>query len=137
MRDGTQSGRAELRRVGTKDLMSELARKASELARAEVALAKAEVKSDLRAEIKMASGLGIAGVCALLALGLLLLAVVLGIAEAGWMPGWAAALVVAAVVLAIGTAAGLIGWSKRVRSPLDATRRSIEENVKWAKERIA
>ena len=44
---------------------------------------------------------------------------------------------VAAVVLAVGTVAGLVGWSKRVKVPLEKTRRSIEGNVKWAKERIA
>ena len=53
------------------------------------------------------------------------------------MPGWAASLVVAAVVLAIGTAAGLWGWAKRVKKPLDTTRRSLQENVRFAKERIA
>ena len=137
MERSTHAGRPDLRQLGTRDLMTELARKASELAKAEVALAKAEVKSDLRAEIKMASGLGIAGVCALWTVSLLLLAAVFGIVEAGWLPGWAAALVVAAVVLLIGTIAGLVGWSKRVRTPLDKTRRSLEQNVKWAKERIA
>jgi hypothetical protein len=117
--------------------VTQLAHKASELARAEVALAKAEVKADLRSEIKMASGLGIAGVCAIWTVSLLLVAVVFGIVEAGWMPAWAAALAVAAVVLLVGTVAGLVGWSKRVRKPLERTRRSVEENVKWAKERIA
>ena len=129
--------RPELHRLPTRDLVTELARKASELARAEVALAKAEVKQDLRSEIKMASGLGIAGVCAILTIAMLLVAAVFGIAEAGWAPGWLAALIVAAVVLAIGTVAGLVGWGKRVKAPLDSTRRSLEENVKWAKERIA
>lgn len=137
MDGSTQAVRPNLRQLGTRDLMTELARKASELARAEVALAKAEVKSDLRSEIKMASGLGIAGVCALLTIALLLVAAVFGIVEAGWLPGWAAALVVAALVLLVGTIAGLVGWSKRVRTPLHKTRRSLEENVKWAKERIA
>jgi uncharacterized membrane protein YqjE len=120
-----------------RDVVAALASKASELARAEVALAKAEVKQDLRAEIRMASGLGIAGVCALLTVALLLVSVVFALAESGTLPGWAAALVVAGVVLAIGTVAGLVGWAKRVKTPLDSTRRSLSENVKWAKERIA
>jgi uncharacterized membrane protein YqjE len=126
-----------LRAVPTKDLFTELARKASALARKEVELAKAEVKADIRSSARMASGLGVAGVCALVALQLLLLALVLALAEAEVMPGWAAALVVAAVVLAVGTVAGLWGWSKRVRKPLDTTRRSVKENVRWARERIA
>jgi hypothetical protein len=129
--------RPNLRELANRDLVAQLARKTSELARAEVALAKAEVKADIRSEIKMASGLGVAGVCAIWTVSLLLVAAVLGIAEAGWLPGWAAALVVAGAVLLVGTIAGLVGWSKRVRTPLAKTRRSLEENLKWAKERIA
>jgi putative superfamily III holin-X len=85
----------------------------------------------------MASGLGVAGVCALCTLNLLLVAIVFGLREGEVMSGWLAALVVAAVVLAIGTIAGLVGWKRRVRQPLDATRRSVEDNVRWAKERLA
>jgi hypothetical protein len=101
-----------------------------------VALAKSEVKEDIRSEIRMASGLGVAGVCALMTLQLLLVALVLALSEADVMSGWLAALVVAAVVLAIGTVAGWIGWAKRVKKPLDATRRTVEENVRWVKERM-
>ncbi|HSD22484.1 MAG TPA: phage holin family protein [Anaeromyxobacter sp.] len=126
-----------MRASSTKDLVTQLAQKVSLLAKKEVELAKAELKEDLRSEIKMASGLGVAGVCALVTLQLLLTAIVFALFEAEVMPGWAASLVVAAVVLAIGTAAGLWGWAKRVTKPLDTTRRSIEENVRFAKERIA
>jgi hypothetical protein len=126
-----------LRDMATKDLVAELARKASELARKEIELAKTEVRADLRASASMAKGLGVAGVCALVTLQLLLVALVFALAEGDVLPGWAASLVVAAVVLAIGTAAGLWGWAKRVRKPLDTTRRSVKENLRWAKERIA
>ncbi|HET9594894.1 MAG TPA: phage holin family protein [Anaeromyxobacteraceae bacterium] len=130
-----QAGRLD--RVPTKDLVRELAQKASLLAKKEIALAKSEAKEDLRAEIKMASGLGVAGVCALCTLNLLLVAVVFALFEAELLHGWLAALLVAAVVLAIGTIAGLVGWSKRVRKPLSTTRRSIEDGVRLAKERMA
>ena len=126
-----------LRRMPTKDLVTELARKASALARKEVELAKAEVRDDVRSSARMAGGLGVAGVCALVTLQMLLVALVFALAEGGVMPGWAAALLVAAVVLGIGTVAGLWGWAKRVRKPLDTTRRSVRENVRWAKERLA
>jgi O-antigen/teichoic acid export membrane protein len=76
-------------------------------------------------------------VCALVTLQLLLTAVVFALFEGDVLPGWAASLVVAAVVLAIGTGVGLWGWAKRVRKPLDTTRRSVEETVRFAKERIA
>ena len=53
------------------------------------------------------------------------------------LPEWAAALIVAAGVLLVGTVAGLLGWGKRVKNPMETTRRSIKEDVQWAKERIA
>ncbi len=126
-----------LRQMKTRDIVTELARKASLLVKKEVELAKAEVKADIRTEIKMASGLGVAGVCALLTVQLLLTAVVLALMQGGVLPGWAAALVVAAVVLAVGTGVGLWGWARRVRKPLDTSRHSLQEDVRWAKERIA
>jgi tetrahydromethanopterin S-methyltransferase subunit C len=127
----------QLRDRSVKDLVTEIAQKASLLARKEVALAKAEVKEQLRAEVKMASGLGVAGVCALLTLNMLLVAGVFALAEAGFTRGWVAALLVGLAVLLIGAVAGLLGWRKRVREPLPATRRTVGENVRWAKERMA
>jgi uncharacterized membrane protein YqjE len=126
-----------LRGMRTRDLVSELASKGRLLARKEIELAKAEIKADLRREARMAGGLGVAGLCALFTVQLLLVAVVLALMEGGVLPGWAAALVVAAVVLAVGTAAGLWGWATRVRTPLDTTRRSLREDVRWAKEQVA
>jgi hypothetical protein len=126
-----------LRRMPMKDLVTEVARKASALAKKEVELAKAEVRADLRSEVKMASGLGAAGLCAIWGVELLLVAIVLAVMQAGVLPGWAAALILAAIVFAIGAGVGLWGWSRRVTKPLDTTRRSVEENVRWAKERIA
>jgi uncharacterized membrane protein YqjE len=126
-----------LRGLTARELVTELAQKASLLARKEVELAKVEAREQLRAEVKMASGLGVAGVCALLTVQLLLVSVVFALAEAEIVRGWLASLIVAAVVLAIGTVAGLMGWKKRVRKPLPATRRSVQENVRWAKERVA
>jgi Putative Actinobacterial Holin-X, holin superfamily III len=136
-RQATSAERANLRALSLRELVTELTRKASLLARKEIALAKSEAKEDLRAEIRMASGLGVAGVCALITVQLLLVAVVFALAEAEVMSGWLAALVVAAVVLAIGTVAGLVGWAKRVRVPLDTTRRTVQENLRWVKERTA
>jgi uncharacterized membrane protein YqjE len=136
-RPGSRSAPDPLRQLRTRDLVGELARKASLLARKEVELAKAELRADVKREIRMASGLGVAGVCALLVLQLLLVAIVLALMEGGILRGWAAALVVAAIVLAIGAAAGLWGWARRVRKPLDSSRRSLREDVRWAKEQIA
>jgi hypothetical protein len=127
----------DLRRLPLRDLVSEIARKASLLARTEIELAKTEAKDDLRKEIKMAGGLGVAGICALVTVVMLLVTAAFALQEAGVMAGWLASLLLAAAVLAIGTIAGLWGWAKRVRRPLDTTRRSMQENVRWAKDRIA
>jgi len=126
-----------LRAMRTKDIVTELTRKGRLLARKEIELARVEVKADIQREIRMVSGLGVAGLCALFTVQLLLVAVVLALMEGGVLPGWAAALVVAAVVLAVGAAAGLWGWTRRVRTPLDSSRRSLRENVRWAKEQLA
>ncbi|MFT3917383.1 MAG: phage holin family protein [Anaeromyxobacteraceae bacterium] len=125
-----------LRGVATRDLVGEVARKASELVKKEIELAKAEVKADVRAEVRMAAGLGVAAVCAILFLAMLLVAAAFGLAAAG-LPPWAAALIVAAAVGVVGGVAAAWGWAKRVRRPLETTRRSLEENVRWAKERLA
>jgi Putative Actinobacterial Holin-X, holin superfamily III len=137
--EGTVAQRpdAQLQDLSVKTLVTEIAQKASLLARKEVALAKAEVREQLRAEVGMASRLGVAGVCALLTLALLLVAGVFALAEAQLMRGSVAALLFALAVLLIGTVAGLLGWRRRVREPLPATRRSVEENLRWAKERMA
>jgi uncharacterized membrane protein YqjE len=128
---------ARLRGLTVRELVAELAHKGSQLARKEVELARAEVREDLRREIKMAGGLGVAGVCALLTLQMLLVAVAFGFMESETLPGWAISLIIAAVVLAIGTGAGLWGWARRVRTPLDATRASLRESVRWAKGQVS
>lgn len=126
-----------MRAMPTRTLVTEVARTASTLVRKEVELAKAEVRADIRSGVQMASGLGVAGVCALCVLNLLLAAGVLALMQAEVVPGWAAALIVAGAVAIIGAIAGLWGWARRVRKPLDTTRRSIQENVRWAKGQVA
>jgi hypothetical protein len=108
---------------------------ASLLAKKEIELAKAEIRKDLKDEIAMAKGLGVAGVCALCTLNLLLVACAMALGHV--VQEWGAALIVAAVVLAVGTVAGTIGWKKRVTSPLDTTRRSLKEGARWAREKLA
>jgi uncharacterized membrane protein YqjE len=128
---------ARLRRMPLGELVAELAATGRQLVRKELQLARAEARHDLRAEVQMAGGLGVAAVCALLAVQLLLVGVVLALMEGGLLPGWVSALVVAAVVLLVGSAAGLWGWRRRVRTPLETTRRSVRDNVGWAKEQVA
>jgi hypothetical protein len=54
-----------------------------------------------------------------------------------WMPGWLASLGLAALLLAVGGVLGLVGWRRRVSSPWAMTRKTVKEDMQWAKERLA
>ena len=121
--------------MSNKELLKHVVDNATLLAKKEVELAKLEIRRDLKAEVAMAKGLGVAGLCAIWTVSMMLVAGALALGLV--LPEWAAALIVAAAVLAVGTIAGLVGWGKRVKSPLEATRRSLKEDALWAKERLA
>jgi Putative Actinobacterial Holin-X, holin superfamily III len=126
---------ARLESLSNKELLQTITRDAVTLAKKEVELAKTELKADLKAEVGMAKGLGVAGLCAIWAVSLILVAAVFALSTV--MAGWVAALLVAAAVLIVGGIAGMVGWGKRVKDPLETTRRTLKEDVQWAKERIA
>jgi putative superfamily III holin-X len=121
--------------LSNRELIGHVIDSATQLAKKEIELAKSELRSDIKSELAMAKGLGVAGLCALWAVGLMLVACAMALGTA--IPEWAAALIVAGVVLAVGTVAGLIGWGKRVKKPMEATRRTLKEDALWAKERLA
>jgi uncharacterized membrane protein YqjE len=124
-----------LTQASTRQLMRELFSKSSGLVKAEVALAKTELRTDLKRELKMTVWLGAAGLCAVLTLCLLVTGSVLALSTV--VPAWAAALITAAVIGAIAVIVGLIGWSRRVRQLLAHTRKTLKEDMQWAKERLA
>ena len=119
----------------TRKLVGEITAKAYLLVRKELDLAKSELHADLRAQLAMVKGLAVAIVAGICGLTMLLVAAAAGLAHV--MPGWLAALVVGGVVLAIAAGAGLYGWSRRVRSPLAVTRRTLKEDLQWAKEQLS
>ena len=121
--------------MSNRQLVGHVIESATQLAKSEIELAKAELRADIKKEVAMAKGLGVAGLCALWSVGLMLVAVALALGKV--LPEWAAALIVAAGVLAVGTIAGLVGWGKRVKQPLEATLRTLKEDARWAKERLA
>jgi uncharacterized membrane protein YqjE len=120
--------------ASTGELVGKLAAETTELVKKQLELAKAEIRADLKSEIKVAEGLGLAGICAMATLNLLLVAIVLALGEA--VGGWAAALIVAGVMLSIGAVAAVVGWGKRVKRPLDRTQKTLKEDARWAKERM-
>jgi membrane protein len=121
--------------MSNRELLAHILENGALLAKKEFELAKTELRADLKKEVAMAKGLTAAGICALCTLNLLLVAIAMALG--GVMAEWGAALIIAAAVLLLGTAVGLIGWGKRVKEPLEATRRSLKEDVTWAKERLA
>jgi peptidoglycan/LPS O-acetylase OafA/YrhL len=119
----------------TRELLREITAKAALLARKEIELARAEIKHDFESEVATVKALAVAAVFAITTLNLLLVAAVFALTP--YFEGWLAALVVAGSALLVAAVVGAIGWSRRVTHPLERTRRSIEEDVKWAKERLA
>lgn len=126
---------ASLRRLPLNDLISEITGRVKLLAATEVELAKVEARSEIKSEIAMAKGLGIAAVCGLLGVNMILVAAVFALATV--VPAWAAALIVAAPLIVLCIVIGTAGWAKRVTKPLEATRASIKEDLEWAKNRLA
>ena len=121
--------------VPLKDLLAALTGTARNLAAKEVELARAEVRSDVKSSVAMVKSFGVAAVCGLLGVSMLLVAAVLALATL--LPGWAAALLVAAPFVLAAVVAGAIGWTRRVRQPLRMTRTSLKESLEWAKDRLA
>jgi predicted phage tail protein len=120
--------------LSNRELWKTLLSDASELIKAEVTLAKSELRRDLKQEATMAAGLGAGALLAYAGIILLFVAGALGLATV--MPGWAAALVVAGLLLAAAGASAAIGWARRVRTPLERTRREAQATLLLAKERI-
>src|SRR5438067_2677810 len=130
-----RSSPAALEHMTNRELIGYISQNALQLAKREVDLAKSELKADLKQEVAMAKGLGAAGLCAIWAVSLMLMACALALGTV--MAEWAAALIVAGGVLLVGTVAGLVGWGKRVQKPLETTLRTLKEDARWAKERLA
>ena len=121
----------------TAELVRQASEQISRLVRDELQQAKAEL-ADKGRHAGMGIGLfGGAAVMVYYAVGALIFAAGLGLAEV--MPGWAAALVVAAVLLVIAGIQALVGRSQLKRSaPLipDRTIDSVREDIETVKTAI-
>ncbi|HET9490057.1 MAG TPA: phage holin family protein [Methylomirabilota bacterium] len=120
--------------LSTRELIGEIMGKGTLLLRKEAELAKAEIRADLKSHLAMAKGLAVAALFGLLGLNALVVALVFGLTA--WMPGWLAALIVAGVLLVLAALIGYIGWRRRV-IPLTVTRKTLKEDVQWAKQQLA
>jgi predicted phage tail protein len=125
----------ETQSLTTRQLLTRLLETVSLLVTKEVELARAELRADVKAELSMVTLLVVAGVVAVFGVNMILVAAVLALTV--WMPGWLAALGIAGLLLAIGAVLALVGWQQRVSAPLAVTRKTVKEDVQWAKERLA
>ena len=121
--------------LSTRQLLAQLLETVSLLVTKEVELARAELKADVNRELDMVKLLAAGGIVALFGVNMLLVAAVFALSA--WIPGWAAALGAAVVLLAIAGLLAFIGWKRRVSAPLALTRKTVKEDVQWAKERLA
>jgi hypothetical protein len=121
--------------LSTGELIKEITHQVGLLATKQIDLAKTELRADIKSEVAMASGLGVGALVGLAAVNMLLVTVILALART--MPAWAAGLIVSGFLLGVAAIAALVGWSKRVRTPMERTRRTLKEDVQWTKERLA
>jgi hypothetical protein len=126
--------RESVTRLSSLGLVKEIASQAGMLVKKQVQLARTELKADARTEAKVAGGLGLAAVGAIITVTLLLVTAALALALV--MPGWAAGLIVSGFVAAVAAIVAAVSWSRRVRQPLAHSRNGLRRDVRFAKERF-
>ena len=117
-----------------KELVKALIGDVTELVKTEVELARTEFKRDLKTEAGMAAGLGAGALLAYAGIIMLFVSVVLALSS--MMPAWGAGLLVAGLLFGAAGTSAAIGWAKRVRTPMERTRREAQATLALAKERI-
>jgi xanthine/uracil permease len=127
--------REESRGIG--DLLGDLGRQVSTLVRKEIDLARVEVTSSVGRMSRGAAMAGAGGALLYAGLLVLLLAVVLGLIQAG-MDAWLAALIVAVVVMVIGGVIASMGVKQMQSTELapKQTAETVRENVEFVKEQM-
>ncbi|MHB8417860.1 MAG: phage holin family protein [Myxococcales bacterium] len=116
------------------ELVRELVTDMKVLARKEVELARAELKENLTQDLRLAAGLALGAAFGLAAFVLLLVAGVFGLAHL--MPAWLAALLGALFCAGVAALAAAAGWLSRAAPPLQRTRRTLQDDLRWARARL-
>lgn len=124
-----------LEHLSTGDLFRQLFHGTTDLFKKEMQLARAEAREDVKAAVARIAGFVIAGMCAFLGLASLCAAAVLGLAQS--MTPWLAAVIVGAVMFVVAGIAIAIVKSRSSHAPLEKTQRTLKEDARWAKERVA
>ncbi len=119
----------------TMELVRDVASTTSTLLGKEVELARAELKNDFARELSTLKSFAVAAVAGIVTINMLLVAVMFALLP--YMGWWQAALVVAGATLIVTLIAAGIGWARHVSRPLDRTRKTLTEDLRWAKEELA
>jgi len=122
-------------RLSTVQLLKAIASQGGLLVKKQIALAKTELKSDARTEAKVAGGLGLAAVGAIITVTLLLVTVAFALALV--LPAWAAGLLVSGIVAVFVAVLAGVSWSRRIRKPLQRSRHKLKQDIRFTKERFA
>jgi uncharacterized membrane protein YqjE len=122
-------------RLSNLQLVKEIVSQVTLLAKRQIELAKAEIRADVRAEAKVAGGLGLAAVGAIIVATLLLVTGALALSLV--LPAWAAGLIVTGVVAIAVALVAFLSWRRRVRTPLQHSRDELKQDVRFARERFA
>ena len=129
-----EHGEESPEQLSTVKLLTEIASKVSLLVGKETELARNELKQDLRNELAMAKRLAVGVVAALATLNMLLVAAAFALAP--HIGGVWAALSVAGFMFLCCAIAGVIAWRMHVKKPLATTRKTLREDVQWAKQEL-
>ena len=121
--------------ISTIALVREITSKTTELVRKEVELAVSEARADLRRELAMVKVMAGAAVGGIATVTLLLTALAFALPPVLLPWGW---LLIVAGAVGVGSAlTAWMGWRLRVSRPLEKTRKTVEEDVSWAKRQVA
>jgi hypothetical protein len=130
---GAVARSADVSRLTTPELVARIAQDAQDLVKAEIHLAKTEVQNTVH-------GIGVAAKRFAIALPLflggyfaLIAAAIIGLTEV--LLPWAAALVVSGILLVPGIILVMAAAKASPKSPLERTRKSLKQDLDWAKDR--
>ena len=115
--------------LSTLQLVKEIALQSGLLVKKQVELAKTELRADVRTEAKVAGGLGVAAICGIIAITLLLVTAAFA--------AWGAGLIVTGFVAAVAAVVAGVSWKRRVRQPMEASRYELKRGLHFTKERFA
>jgi len=118
----------------TPNLLGRLFHDGAQLIKKEMELARAEISDDVKAGVAKLIGFATAALFGIVGLGLFATAAVLALATR--LPAWQAALLVGVAFFVIAGIAGAVAQSKKI-GKLERTQRTVKEDVRWVKERMA